>query len=88
MEVESILVTDDPVSEYNLWYNDEDAGLVNEYLANIGARTAEGNPNCIISKVIRQQQSLFLKNVDFFEFIEVMEKQSILELLHNLVTQF
>ena len=41
--------------------SDEDAELFNEYLANIGARITDGNPNCIISKVIRQQQSLFLR---------------------------
>ena len=39
--------------------SDKDAEFFNEYLANIGARTAQSNPTCIISKVIRQQQSLF-----------------------------
>ena len=40
---------------------DKDTEFFNECLAKIGARTAQSNPTCIISKVIRQQQSLFLR---------------------------
>ena len=39
-----------------------DAEHFKEYFANIGARLTQSKPNCIENNLIRQQQSLFLKN--------------------------
>ena len=50
-----------------------DAEQVNEYFANIGAKFTQSKPNCMENNVIRQQQSLFSKNIDLIEVIEVIE---------------
>ena len=53
--------------------SNEDAEHFNEIFPNIGARHSQSKLTCLESNVIRQQQSLFLKENDLNEVIEVIE---------------